>query len=269
MSVALDVPIRRTIGEQFDVGVQIEREENRTFLLGEPFSFFAGADDGRSVVTPLRLTQQYVRRAQDEALALRSTVSIGLPLSGATVHDEGPDGQFVAWLVQVQWGQRYDSTGAELAVRAELQLASRPLLPVERFPIGGISIIPDAAGAGAAGTVRGYRRNAIVRDNGVSASIDYTHPVWRWGEERGVLSAGAFFDYGAGRNKGVPTADPPDLASVGVGLRWSSTMLHAALYGALPLRKVDRPHTDLQDKGIHFALIWSWDGDLRGARSVP
>jgi len=269
VSAALDVPVHRTAGERFDLGVQLEREENRTFLLGVPFSFFAGADDGRSVVSPLRLSQQYVRHESDEALALRSTISIGLPAFGATVHDEGPDGRFVAWLAQLQWARRFGDAGDELALRAELQLSSRPLLPVERFPIGGISIIPDAAGAGGAGTVRGYRRNAIVRDNGVSASIDYTHPIWRWEEERGVLSASAFADYGAGWNKGVPTADPPYLASVGVGLRWSGGSLQAALYGALPLRNVERPHTDIQDLGVHFALVWSWDGDLRGARSLP
>ena len=44
-----------------------------------------------------------------------------------------------------------------LIVRQTLQLASEPLLNIEKFALGGIN------------TVRGYRENQFVRDNGLAA----------------------------------------------------------------------------------------------------
>jgi hemolysin activation/secretion protein len=231
-------------------------------LLGEPFSFYAGANDGRATVVPLRFVQHYVRRPADAVVALRSTISVGLEAMGATSNETAPDGQFVAWLGQVQGAWRPAGVGGELSARLEVQLASHPLLPLERFAMGGATVVPDMAGAGGVGTVRGYRRNALVRDDAVAGSIEYGYPVWQSETGDGVVTLAVFADAGRGWNRGDGPGDAQTLASVGLGVRVTGGPVRGALYWGVPL--VDRPadRRDLQDHGIHFALQWSWRGDF-------
>ena len=71
------------------------------------------------------------------------------------------DGRFIAWLGQLQYVYRLPSSLLDSQVVGPLdgQLASDPLLSIEKFAIGG------------ARTVRVYRENQLVRDNGVVASV--------------------------------------------------------------------------------------------------
>lgn len=253
--------LQRSLDAELAIGLQLERRTSATTLLGEPFSFYAGANDGRATVVPLRFVQYWLQRPADAVLALRSTLSVGLETMGATINETAPDGRFVAWLGQAQAAWRPAGTGGELLGRLEVQLASRPLLPLERFAMGGATVVPDMAGAGGVGTVRGYRRNALVRDDAVAGSIEYGHPVWQSATGDGVVTLAVFTDAGRGWNRG----DDPDartLASVGLGVRVTGGPVRGALYWGFPL--VDRPadRHDLQDHGIHFALQWSWRGDF-------
>ncbi len=57
-------PAYRTLNIDLVVGVSLEQLRNRTFLLGKPFSFSLGADDGRSNVTALRISQEWTHRSK-------------------------------------------------------------------------------------------------------------------------------------------------------------------------------------------------------------
>lgn len=258
LTVGLILPVHKSVDEELDLGIAVEHRENRSSLLGVPFSFFDGAVDGVSIVSPVRLSLQHTRRRPNDALALRSTVSVGLEAFNATVNRTAPDGRFVAWLGQTQWARRLDERGDDLMLRAEIQLADRALLPLERFAMGGAAVVPEVAGAGGVGTVRGYRRNALVRDNAVAAGVEYLRTVWRMGADAGALALGAFADYGYGWNRGLPTPEPRYIASVGAGVRWFGTAVQAAVYWGFPLRNTEVVHRDLQDRGVHFALQFSW-----------
>ncbi len=227
--VILSHPFYLTPRRQLLAELVFERRRSETFLLGEPFPFSPGTDDGKSDVTVLRLRQEWVDRGPTHVLALRSTLSFGLDALGATSNELGangrfancpfsdicPDGQFFAWLGQVQWVRRLWDTDNQVLVRSELQWAADPLLPLEQLGVGGAS------------TVRGYRENLLVRDRGFVGSIEFRFPVFRLPlpfitqePEDGQVQLASFYDFGWSENVEEPSPDPRTISSAGLGVRW-------------------------------------------------
>jgi hemolysin activation/secretion protein len=144
------------------LGGELQRSDTRFAGL----HFWPGTDAGDANATVLQFAQDYERHADDWALSARSVFSLGVDALGATrlgrdaLGEKLGDGRFRAWLGQAYWVQRLSpgSHGVELVTRAALQLALDPLLAIERMPLGG------------AGSVRGYRSDELLRDNGASQS---------------------------------------------------------------------------------------------------
>ncbi len=67
--------------------------------------------------------------------------------------------KLLAWLGQFQLAHRLWDSDNQVILRADAQLTRDPLLPIEKFAVGG------------ANTVRGYRDNQLVRDNGLVLSV--------------------------------------------------------------------------------------------------
>jgi hemolysin activation/secretion protein len=139
VGVGLSRPIYRTSEEAFTLGVTLERRQQQSFLLGMPFPFTPGAEpNGKTVVTPLRLSQDWLDRDAEHAFAARSTFSFGLQTLGATVASPPtfgtPIGKYFFWLGQVQYVRRIFEDW-EILVRSDLQLANRPLF--QRSKVGG------------------------------------------------------------------------------------------------------------------------------------
>lgn len=250
-SAALGVwrPYVKTPAKEYGVGLTFEQRRNQTFLLGEPFAFSPGADaNGVSRVAALRLQAAWLTHNPQRIFAGRSTLSFGTGALHATVSDMEPDARFVAWLGQFQWVERFAQRREELVVRADAQLANDPLLSIEQFPLGG------------AQSVRGYRENQLVRDNGLFASIEYRWALPFDAESRQRLQLAAFYDVGRAWNRERPTPDPRILSSVGVGLRGNyASWLEYELYVGVRLHNVSTADGDLQDHGIHFRLrarVW-------------
>lgn len=249
--VTLRHPVYRTLNQEFALELTGERLSNRTFLLDEPFSFSPGAHRGLSTDTAIRVAPQWVYRTPTQVLAARSQFSVGIDALGATINPSPlPDGRFFAWLGQLQWARRLGFWDAELLGRMDLQLANNPLLPLEQIAVGGRY------------TVRGYRENQLVRDNGVLASLEARLPVvreQRWAE---YLQVAPFLDFGRAWNTRLPTPDPKTLASIGLGVRWAATLPapfavrpQVEVYWGVPLNQVKTPEEDLQDWGLHLQLI--------------
>lgn len=239
VGLAVSHPLLRTLQQELTLGAALERRDSRTSLLGMPFSFSPGSVDGASTVAPLRLWQQYVARDARAVVAVRSTLSIGLDALGATVGEMQADGRFASWVGQLQWVRRLDTAGARLLARADLQLAGDALPAQEKFAVGG------------AGSVRGYRENQLVRDDAAVASLEVRVPL----PAEPSLQFAPFVDWGRAWNRGGPTAGSGVLWSVGLGLRWEpDARTQAQVYWGRPLRAVENPDHDLQDRGIHFQL---------------
>ena len=240
-------PVYQSLSRSIHLGISLAVRESKTYLLDQPFSFSPGAEEGESRITVMRLVQSFLDRTHKQAIAIRSTVNFGVDLFGPTIHSGNlPDSQYVSWLGQVQYARRIGQKAGELILRGDVQIAEDHLLPLERFAVGG------------ANTVRGYRENEMVRDNGYILSIEWRYPIWRGNAAKGpanLLQIAPFMDYGGAWNKGEDANDEY-LHSVGVGLIWTpNERIHADFYIAHDIEAaVDKEEYDLQDDGIHFSL---------------
>jgi hemolysin activation/secretion protein len=238
-------PVIRTPNRQLVLAGVVERRETKTTLLGVPFSFSPGVNDGKATVSALRLVGDYVDRGQTQVIAARSTVSIGLDAFGSTINASGPDSRFTAWLGQFQWVKLLGERGDQLRFRADVQYTNDALLPVEQYAVGGLD------------SVRGYRAFQLLRDKGYTASVEYRIPVFSNPIGERNLQFAAYVDTGGARFNERENPSPSQLTGVGVGLIWSpSPQFSAELYYAKGLNDVpDPPSHSLQDDSIYFRLI--------------
>lgn len=124
-------------------------------------------------------------------------------------------------------------------VRGQLQISGDDLLSDEQFRVGGFE------------TVRGYRQNLLLGNNGVFASAEMRVPILRIQEWETVLQVAPFFD--VGKVWGSDNLDFSTLASLGLGLRLTAKdNLSAGFYWAVPLMETESQGKSLQEDGINF-----------------
>jgi hemolysin activation/secretion protein len=201
-------------------------------------------EDGRTKISAIRFFQDYLRRDAQSVFAVRSQFSLGVGAFDATVNDEAPDSRFVAWRGQGQY-VRLLAPETLLVLRTDVQLASRPLLALEQFALGGYQ------------SVRGYRQDLLLSDNGILLSAEALFPIVEIGED-GILQIYPFLDFGTAWNSG-DRENPVDSTLLGTGiglqLRLGETLTGRIEYG-IPLIDVEtRDKGTLQEDGLYFSLI--------------
>lgn len=246
-------PFYRGVGKTLSGSLSLNPRKSETFLLGRPFSFSLGVQNGVSKVTPLRIGINWLERSRQQVVAARSLFSIGLPILDATENPGSlPDGSYFAWLGQAQWVRRWTDGGLNTVLRADVQLTPDSLLPLEKFTVGGPL------------SVRGYRTNQMVRDNGYAASAEVRIPIFKLpipgiskGFTDGTVEFAPFFDLGGGWDTEGPTLEPKFISSAGAGLRWNvSRSVYGNIYYAIPFNNVPQEQSgSLQDDGISFQLV--------------
>ena len=240
-SFNLRQPLARLPNQEFTVSFGLDLRRRRTFLLGEPFSFSPGVEDGKSNVTVLRFAQDWVNRNATNVVAARSQFNFGIDAFDATINDVEPDGQFFAWQGQFQWVQQLSSRNL-LVARIGGQFSPNSLLSLEQFSFGGVN------------TVRGYQENQLINDSGILGSVEFRIPITG---ELNTLQLTPFFDFGTGWNNDEPDPDPKTLASLGLGLNWSiASNLNLRLDYGIPLIDVDDEGDSIQENGFHFSLSY-------------
>lgn len=223
-------------------------------IFGRIECFQADLRDCTPTVAALRASQELVHRTRDHIAVLRSTLSIGLETLGATGETDGGDrdGEFVSWLLQGQWVERLPDLeripffdGSQLALRGELQLADDPLVAVEQIAVGGGT------------TVRGYRENQFVRDNGVIASAELRWPVVRSGFGRPIVMLKPFVDFGHAWDRRRNRKEEDPIASTGLALAVSPIEpLRAEISWGHRWRDVEPEGRGLQREGIFVEVVW-------------
>jgi len=216
-------PFYRDPSTEFSMNLTAEQRHSSTFLFGRPFSFSPGARTGVSDLTALRLGQEFFTRSQTYALAVRSSLSFGLDIMGATTNSDGlPDGSFLAWLGQFQYVQSLPGE-TQLVSRFNTQLSGDRLLSMEQFSLGGLE------------TVRGYRENQLVRDNGLASSFELRVPILADQLGNGTLFLDPFLDFGYGWSaNGGPESE--FIGSIGIGFLLNPNRhLNVQFYWGYPL----------------------------------
>lgn len=243
-NVGLSQPVFRSLKRIFNLELQYAFRQTKTSVLDFPAALGVGVEaNGKAKVSVIRFIQNLIERDAKQVMSLRSSLNAGFDAFNSTINPHPlADGRYFSWLGQLRYLRKLDEWGTELFLRSDIQLASESLLPLERFALGGID------------TVRGYRQNELVRDEGYALSAEFRIPLWQQSTKNGHdLRIIPFFDYGQAWNY---HEESKTLYSAGVGLKWNWQQLGAEFYWAQALNNpdvVDQEH-DAQDSGIHFQL---------------
>lgn len=235
----------RTPSDQVDLSLLLERRRSKTLFDGERPPGVAGAGRGLSEISVVRVGADWTHRGRSSVFAMRSLASFGTDIGNPSVSSgDDPDGVFVSWFGQARGVYRFDRTGIEARLRADIQLSDRSLLPLEQFAIGG------------SGSVRGFRRNQRVRDQGFSTGFDLFIPVWRGPDLRTLFAVNPFVDVGRVWNRGRGASASETLTGLGFGLEWRP---HPQLsFAAEWAHGFDDTNTsgDLQDQSVYLRAEW-------------
>ena len=235
-------PLIENLQRKLTIGSSFAVRQNDTRLLGNSFSFNEGVNSGHTQATVVRFFQEHIERREAQVLALRSTFSVGLNALGSTpqTNINFPSSEFFAWLGQGQYAHQVLDNGSQIVLRGHVQVSNSSLLPIEQIAVGGVN------------TVRGYRENELVRDEGFSNSVEFHYPLVGEPNAKQVLSLVPFVDYGGAWNRNQSARY---LLSTGLGLNWKFDQFNAEFYWAHKLNTPEiNQHHDLQDEGIHFQL---------------
>jgi hemolysin activation/secretion protein len=211
----------RNITRSIEAGVTLSFLHNQSTVLGQAFPVSLGSDaQGRTRVVALRLHQGFQQRSQSTSIALRSQFSLGLPLFGATQNTSAPDSQFFSWQGQALFLKQLKI--GDFIFRGEFQIADQPLLSSEQFNLGGAS------------SVRGFRQDALLADNGLLASLELKIPLQPKREQGFHLIP--FADVGTTWNHGGNSRAPTGtLGAIGLGLEWTQAPFAARINYGFPI----------------------------------
>ena len=228
----------------FGAGISIK--DNETSLLGHSFSFIPGLPNGKSQISAVRINQEYIERWEKFAWALRSTFSIGIDALGSTIQKNhlNPDSEYFAWLGQSRGVWNVPQIKSDFVFKGAVQVSDDPLLPLERMAVGGRN------------TVRGYRENQLVRDNGYAASTELHIHLVGDSQTKYRFDLVPFFDFGAAWNNHDSTPIQQTMRhiySAGIGFQFRMYRFNSEFFWAHRLESQSpQQHGDLQDQGIHF-----------------
>ena len=240
--------------QELTVGLTASRRESDTSLLGIDFPLSLGADvRGRTRISAIRFFQEWTQRSPQQVLAARSQFSLGLSAFNATVNEERPDSRFFAWRGQLLWLRLFGSQKSDprvtprLLIRSDVQLSSTDLVPLEQFGLGGIS------------SVRGYRQDALLSDNGVLISTELQWPIYNTPNRQNILQLIPFVDFGTAWNSSNrDVSNPNTLVSVGLGLQWQmGARFRVRLDYGLPLVDINSRKKTWQENGLYFSVQYN------------
>lgn len=257
-----DAPLAWSAARDLSVAVTLSHQVSRTYLLGEPFSFAPGSVDGRSHVTTLRGSLDWLVRGRagdggERGWTLAARLQLSLGLDGSATDIAGlaaPPRHFSLVAGQIGYARELPVAGLVLTARVSAQWTRDLLYTALRFPVGGVNSVrgyPEAvvlADRGAAGSIELSRVASLSRrnDTGTLAGRDLL---------RFRLSAFADAAYAESLNPDLP--DRNVLASVGAGIAWIPLPDAFELRVQYGLRVGDafaQTDSSLANKGFHFRL---------------
>lgn len=238
-------PLWESLSQKFTLGLNYLKRENRSLIAGKPYPFTPREPEGATRETLWRFWQDYSYRTPTQVIALRSTFTTGrnnLQEVPDLPEADSPSKTFHLWMGQVQWVRQVLDNGAQLVVRATVQRSANRLLALDGLSVGGIN------------TVRGYRENQLVRDQGEYLNLEFDYPLQHNPATGLSLNLIPFLDYGRAHNRGQPRAT---LSSAGLAGRliWRGLQLDLALARRVHADVGHKAESNtLQDRGVHLQL---------------
>ena len=236
-------PLVRNSKTEFALSFGLAAQSEQTSINGVGANTNLAANNGVTETRIAKFAQEYSNSDDTGAWALRSQFNLGLGVLGATVNPQPrPDGRFFFWQGQVQRVQRFAPDNYAI-FQTEVQLSANSLQPNQQFNVGGGQ------------SVRGYRQNVRLGDNGVRVSIEDRTVVSRNSAGLANLQLAVNADAAQIWNGNSAIVDGGFLASVGVGVIWEPIpRLVTRLDYALPLRSITDKGSSFQDSGLSFAI---------------
>ena len=234
-------PLTRTLREEFALSLGFSYQESRDFFNGVLLP-------GRTIETStLKFGQDYTKRDVKGVWAFRSQFNLGFDSSDeneALLQNGGeqPDDVFVSWLGQAQRLQRINPDNL-LIMQADLQFTPSNLSSSEQFVIGG------------AQSVRGYRQNARLGENGLRLSIEDRITLIKNKDNAPLFQVAPFADLGVVWGDSTEDTDDNFLAGIGIGLIAEPIKgLNLRLDYAPPLVDLDDRGDNVQEDGFYFRI---------------
>ncbi len=238
-------PVLETPTETLVLGGGLGWKQDENFLLGEPFPFGRGGDNGKTTVSSANFFQEYTRRSNFDVLRLYSQFELGLGLFDAEQISRF-DSEFFIWRANTEYSLLLEKD-LRLVLRGGLQLATDELASLEKFNIGGPPTVP------------GYRSFLISGDNGILGRTDLEITLFRPKEDH-ALELIPFFAFGkAWNNSRIDPVFNGNLTSTGAELRYNIFRKFEAGFGcAIKLNNnpVNNISNSLQEKGCYFDVIY-------------
>ena len=237
-------PILQKPTQDVAIGLTFSRNNSAITLGGQPEQLSRGAEaDGETNISALRFFQEYTKRDANRVLALLSQFSVGVDVFDATINSgDEPDSKFFAWRGQAQYLQLL-SEDFTLLLRSDFQVANQGLVPTEQFSLGGGL------------SVRGYRQDALLGDNGWFNSAEVRATIVRIPKWKTSLQLTPFIDFGKVWNSDDLELETNTLVSTGIGLRLQiSDYFASRLDWGIPLVDLDTEGDSLQEEGIYFSI---------------
>lgn len=221
----------------------LELIDSETFVRDDfSFAFVDGLENGQSRITALRLTQDFFSLSEKNSIAIRSKFNIGLDVFDATETSLGRDALFWSWQGQTQWLRKFHNFS--ITSTLNVQLTPDKLLPLEQFTLGG------------RGSVKGYRQNLNIGDNGVTANVELQIPIAQVSQSRVAIIP--FVDSGAIWNNSSEMLESNTLFSTGLGISYElKDILELRLDYAIPLIEVDAPEDFSTEQEFSFFLLFT------------
>lgn len=258
--IGISHPFINQLNSVFSSSLNLVVKESETFLFGEPFSFAEGAQQGTTKTAVVELGVDWTLRNASRVINTALTLRKGLDALDSTVDGDSMTGsgddyasaEFTSLLAQFQYARKLSwISGSQYLFRIAAQESQDPLLSLEKFALGG------------SGSVRGYRENRLVRDNGIASTLELRLPLA--GAKNGVprygLQFATFFDWGKAWDERTASNDgvKDEITSAGVALLWNPSRefsMNITWADALDDDFVV-DGDDLQDDGLHFSFSYS------------
>ncbi len=242
------------VNQEFALNLTASRRESDTSILDIPEALSPGANsEGEIRTSVLSFGQEWLQRNRQEVIAARSQFNFGLDVFNATITEDEPDSQFFSWRGQLSYlrlltrPKGNPAIGSTILLRSQLQLAADPLIPTEQFSLGGAT------------TVRGYRQDALLTDNGFSAGAELRLPIVRFSQINAALQFSPFIDFGTGWNTDGESTEFSTLVGTGFGLLLETEdRLSARVDWGIPLVNDDSGDRTWQENGVYLQLEYNF-----------